>query len=93
MARQMVVSEIDDVFLPVPRSLMINLADNRSAIDQFLDALPKTMAATKTVDTCTVNAIQFAAKLMEDCGGKMMVFQVSDNDNYDNYDNVQLKNE
>ena len=79
-ARQMVVSEIEEVFLPVPRSLLINLADNRSAIEAFLDALPTTVVGTKTVDTCTGNAIQFAAKLLEDCGGKILVFQVGEID-------------
>lgn len=75
--RQLIVSEIDEVFLPIPSSLLINLNDNRSAVETFLETLPVSLQNTKNVDTCTVNAIQFAAKLLEDCGGKLMVFQAS----------------
>lgn len=71
------MSEIDEVFLPIPSSLLINLNDNRSAVETFLETLPVSLQNTKNVDTCTVNAIQFAAKLLEDCGGKLMVFQAS----------------
>lgn len=50
--------------------------DNRGAVESFLDALPAAHATTKNVETCTGNALQFASLLLQDCGGKVMVFQV-----------------
>ena len=38
--------------------------------------LPAAHATTKNVETCTGNALQFASLLLQDCGGKVMVFQV-----------------
>ena len=73
----MVVSEIEEVFLPIPSSLLINVVDNREAVENFLDVLPTTHAQTKNTETCTANALQFAASLLQDCGGKIMLFQAS----------------
>lgn len=38
--RQLVVGEVDEPFLPVPSTLLVNLVDARSAVEAFLDALP-----------------------------------------------------
>lgn len=77
LPKQMVVSDIEDVFLPIPSSLMINIVDNREVIDSFLELLPTTHKDTKNTDTCTGNALQFAGSLLQDCGGKIMVFQAT----------------
>ena len=50
--------------------------DARSAVEAFLDALPAAHAASRIVETCTGNALQFAQLLLQDCGGKVMLFQV-----------------
>ena len=44
-ARQLVVGEVDEPFLPVPSTLLVNLVDARSAVEAFLDALPAAHAA------------------------------------------------
>ena len=75
--KQMVVSEVDEIFLPVPSSLLINLVDNQQVVEDFLDVLPKTHKLTKNTETCTGNAISFASSLLQDCGGKIMLFQAS----------------
>lgn len=75
-ARQLVVGEVDEPFLPIPSTLLVNLVDARAAVDAFLDALPAAHAASRNVETCTGNALQFAQLLLQDCGGKVMLFQV-----------------
>lgn len=71
------VSEVEEPFLPLPSSLLFSLTDHRAAVERFLDALPASVAATKNVETCTLNALKFAGKLLEDCGGKLLLFQAS----------------
>lgn len=70
-------SDIEDLLIPVPSSLLLNLVDNRQAVDAFLRALPASFAATRDVDTCTGSALHFAAKLLQDTGGLLSLFQAS----------------
>ena len=65
-ARQLVVGEVDEPFLPVPSTLLVNLVDARSAVEAFLDALPAAHAASRNVETCTGNALQFAQLLLQE---------------------------
>ena len=73
----MVCSDIEDLLIPLPSSLLLNLVDHRSAVDSFLQALPSAFASTRDVDTCTGNALHFAAKLLQDTGGLLALFQAS----------------
>ena len=49
--RQLVVGEVDEPFLPVPSTLLVNLVDARSAVEAFLDALPAAHAAWEKFST------------------------------------------
>ena len=44
----MVCSDIEDLLIPVPSSLLLNLVDNRQAVDSFLRALPASFAGDST---------------------------------------------
>lgn len=65
------------MIIPHPSSLLLNLVDNRDSIDNFLRTLPSLFSSTRDVDTCTGNALHFAAKLIQDCGGMLCLVQSS----------------
>ena len=46
-------------------------------IESFLDSLPTFHATTKITETCTGNALSYAGSLLQDCGGKVLLFQAS----------------
>lgn len=49
-APQMVVmSDVEDPFVPLPDDLLVNLAESRSVVEALLDSLPATFAANSQV--------------------------------------------
>ena len=36
----MAVGDLDDIFVPLPEDLLVNLSESRSVVDAFLDSLP-----------------------------------------------------
>lgn len=38
--QMMVVSDLDDIFVPLPDDLLVNLSESRTVVDTFLDSLP-----------------------------------------------------
>jgi protein transport protein SEC24 len=60
----LVVSDVDDVFLPKPTDLMINLDTSRSQIIGLLDRLPAMFAENHTVGSALGPALQAAQKLL-----------------------------
>jgi protein transport protein SEC24 len=72
-----VVSELDDVYLPIPDDLLVNLTDSRKVVDAFLDGLSHMFKGTRDVDTAFGPAINAAFKVVQNIGGKMLVFQSS----------------
>ena len=39
----MAVGDLDDIFVPLPEDLFVNLSESRSIVDAFLDSLPPSM--------------------------------------------------
>ena len=39
--QMMVVSDLNDVFLPIPEDLLVNLAESQSMVNQLLESLPE----------------------------------------------------
>lgn len=38
--QMLVVSDLDDIFIPLPDDLLVNLSESRSVVETFLDSLP-----------------------------------------------------
>ncbi|KAK6620910.1 hypothetical protein RUM43_011209 [Polyplax serrata] len=74
-AHEMIVTDIDDVFLPTPDSLLVNLNENRQLIRDLLHELPKKYAESFDTDSALGPALQAAYKLMSPTGGRITVFQ------------------
>lgn len=71
----LVVSELDDIILPSPADLLVNLHDCRSGVMSFLDSLPNMFQHNQIMDTCTGSALLAAQALMGHSGGKLCLFQ------------------
>nr|NVI77961.1 Sec24AB ortholog [Cucujiformia] len=74
-AREMLVLDVDDVFLPSPDNLLVNLGDKADAIADLLDQLPARYANTHDTNCALGAALQAAHKMMSATGGRVTVFQ------------------
>jgi protein transport protein SEC24 len=72
-----VVSDINDIILPLPEDLLVNLQDSRKVVDSLLDSLPSMFANNQAILNCTGPAILAAFRIINDVGGKMLLFQTS----------------
>lgn len=76
----LVVSDLKQLFVPLPDSLLVNLQESRSLVDTFLEGLPDMYAKNAQVDismspSCLGSALKAAFTVLKDIGGKMLLFQ------------------
>ena len=75
-----VVSDISDMFLPTPDSILAQLAECRPAFEKALDSIAQTHLQTRGMQSsasCLGAALQGAQKAIEMSGGKVIVFAAS----------------
>ncbi|KAJ0970469.1 hypothetical protein J5N97_023346 [Dioscorea zingiberensis] len=70
-----VVSDLEDIFLPMPDDLLVNLSDSRSAVDALLDSLPCMFQDNVNVESALGPALKAAFMIMSQLGGKLLIFQ------------------
>ncbi|KAJ2598075.1 COPII subunit [Coemansia sp. RSA 1721] len=75
--QQLVVSDLEDVFLPSPTDLLLNLYECREGIEQLLSRMEGMFKANHAVGNALPCAIQAAQKLLGTLGGKIVVLQAS----------------
>lgn len=68
----LVVSDIDDVYLPKPTDLLVNLTESRPAIESFLSRLSDMFKDSFTQASAVGPAMQAAHKLIGTIGGKII---------------------
>lgn len=73
--QMLVVADLDDVFLPLPDDLLVNLSDSRHVVDAFLDSLPVMFQGTSNVESAFGPALKAAFMVMSQLGGKLLIFQ------------------
>jgi len=77
----MVVSDVDDIFLPTEDNLMANLNENKEQIEELLRQLPQVHSNDQvgTEDTYSAlgAALEAGFKLVSNYGGRISVFQQS----------------
>ncbi|NXH20189.1 SC24B protein, partial [Bucco capensis] len=73
--QMLIVSDIDDIFLPTPDSLLVNLHESKELIKDLLTALPNMFTNTRETHSALGPALQAAFKLMAPTGGRISVFQ------------------
>jgi len=74
--QMMVVSDLKELFVPLPDHLLVNVRESRSVIDSFLDSLPEMFSKNPVAGmSCLGPALKAAFTVMKQIGGKMCVFQ------------------
>lgn len=56
----MVVSDVDDVFVPLQDGLCVDPIASKHIIEYFLDSLPRMFASNRTTEACMGSACQAA---------------------------------
>merc|ERR1719422_1243735 len=74
-ATQLVVGDLDDVFLPSPTDLLANLVTCKEQITNMLTDLPELFNGSQETENCLGAALQAAYKLVYQTGGRITVFQ------------------
>nr|NVI78020.1 Sec24AB ortholog [Cucujiformia] len=74
---EMTVLDIDDVFLPTPDNLLVNLKDRMDLVAELLTQLPIRYNNTFDTNSALGAALQVAYKMMTSTGGRATVFQAS----------------
>lgn len=72
-----IISEIEEPFVPLPPSFLVNATLHRPAIDALLSKLPKMYAGTQEGRSAFGAALAAAHQAIESTGGRIMVFQSS----------------
>ena len=70
-----VVSELDEVFVPQPDDLIVNLQESRAVVETLLDTLPQNFAQNLSSESAMGPALQGAFLAMSALGGKLLLFQ------------------
>ncbi|CAK0846624.1 unnamed protein product [Prorocentrum cordatum] len=72
--QMLVVSDLEDVFVPLPDDVLAPIEECESSIMTLLDALPQLFRETKTNESCMGSAVKGAFAAMKHIGGKLLVF-------------------
>lgn len=73
--QMLLVSDIDDVFLPSPDSLLVNVHESKALVQDLLTNLPSIHEKNGEPTSALGAAVQAAYKLMSPIGGRVSVFQ------------------
>jgi protein transport protein SEC24 len=72
----LVVSDLKELFVPLPDNLLVNLHESRVVVEAFLDSLPEMFVKNPVVSqSCLGPALKAAFTVIKQIGGKMSVFQ------------------
>ncbi|XP_036793624.1 protein transport protein Sec24A isoform X1 [Oncorhynchus mykiss] len=73
--QMLIVSDIEDIFLPTPDSLLVNLNECKELVQDLLRSLPQMFGKTMETQCALGPALQAAFKLLSATGGRVSVFQ------------------
>ncbi|XP_020299458.1 protein transport protein Sec24A isoform X2 [Pseudomyrmex gracilis] len=72
---EMIMLDIDDVFLPCPENLIVNLREREELLRDLLAQLPSKFCGTHDTNSALGAGLQAAFKLLSPTGGRVTVFQ------------------
>ncbi|XP_068596232.1 protein transport protein Sec24B [Brachionichthys hirsutus] len=73
--QMLVVSDIDDIFIPSHDSLVVNLKESKELVKDLLTSLPAMFSQSRETHSALGPALQAALKLMSPTGGRVTVLQ------------------
>ncbi|EAZ51484.1 hypothetical protein [Cryptosporidium parvum Iowa II] len=69
-----VVSDLNDLFLPLSEGVLVNIADSTEQITNLLDNLPNLWRNNRVSENCMGSAIKAAYMAIRHIGGKVLLF-------------------
>jgi len=72
-----VVTETDEVFLPQPHDLLVNLSEHKETVASAFERLPAMFANTQSTEVALGPALKAAYQVAQHVGGKIAVFSCS----------------
>ncbi|CDW76512.1 sec23 sec24 trunk domain containing protein [Stylonychia lemnae] len=72
-----VTTDTEQIFIPQPEDLVVNLSDSYDLVINLLDNLPQYFVKTQVIDNCFVSALQAANLITNSIGGKLIFFQLA----------------
>ncbi|CAH0775026.1 unnamed protein product [Bemisia tabaci] len=72
---EMTVQDVEDIFLPCPDNLLVNLNESKELVCELLSQLPKKYKESFATDSALGAALQAGYKLLAPSGGRITVFQ------------------
>ena len=75
--QMLVVSDLDEPFLPIPADLLVTLSESRLSVEKFLLNLPQMFQENQNNGSCMGSALRAGHKLISPLGGKMVVLTAS----------------
>ncbi|PQK10679.1 hypothetical protein BB8028_0002g09980 [Beauveria bassiana] len=73
----LVVSDLEEPFLPVPHDLLVPLSESRQSVERFLQKLPEMFQNNQSNNSCMGPALRAGHKLISSLGGKIIVLTAS----------------
>ncbi|KAK4521881.1 carbamoyl-phosphate synthase (glutamine-hydrolyzing) cpa2 [Mucor velutinosus] len=73
--QMLIVSDLDDIYLPQPSDLLANLTESMSTLKTLLEKLPDMFKDSVNVNNALGTALQAAFKLLSPVGGKIICLQ------------------
>ncbi|KAL9265088.1 transport protein SEC24 A-like protein [Drosera capensis] len=73
--QMMVVSDVEDIFVPLPDDLLVNLSESKTVVETFLDSLPGMFQDNTNLESAFGPALKAAFMVMNQLGGKLLIFQ------------------
>ncbi|CAH0561276.1 unnamed protein product [Brassicogethes aeneus] len=74
---EMTVLDVDDIFLPCPDNLLVNMKDRMDLVTDLLGQLPTRYNQSYDTNSALGAALQAAYKMMSATGGRVTVFQAA----------------
>ena len=70
----MVVTDTEQIFMPQPEDLLVNLQDSYDLVINLLENMPNYFTSTHSGESCFIAALQSANNIIKHIGGKMVFF-------------------
>ena len=77
--QMIVVNDLDDMFLPIPDELLINVLESKDLILNLLDSFNNMFANQQNQGCCLSKAIVASIRVFKHLGGKLIITQASEN--------------
>ncbi|KAI6245497.1 hypothetical protein HI914_06558 [Erysiphe necator] len=75
--QMLVVSDLDEPFLPVPQELLVPLSECRLCVEKFLTSLQTMFQFNQSNSSCMGSALRAGHKLISPLGGKLVIITAS----------------